>query len=136
MLPNRTLPSQQKGMTAIGWLFVLGLIGFFVLLALRLFPIYSNNFKIKGVVESLAKERNLFSMQREEVLRLIVKRNGINMVEGFDPKHFKIIKTKSGNKEYHITYEDRRPILGHLDVVAKFDNYIVIDPNGKLRRGL
>lgn len=123
-------------MTAIGWLMIMALIGFFVLLTLRLFPIYSNNFKLKGILESLTEERNLYDMQREEILSLINKRITINMVEGFKSEHFKIVLKDNSNKEYHITYEDRRPILGNLDVVAKFDDYIVIAPNGAVRRGL
>ena len=123
-------------MTALGWLFVLALIGFFVLVTLRLFPIYSNNYKMKGILESLTEERNLYEMSREEILVLINKRITINMATGFKSEHFKIVLKENRNKEYHITYEDRRPMMGNIDVVAKFDDYIVIAPNGAVRRGL
>lgn len=133
-----SLPSKkrQQGVTLGGWLLIIGLVGFFILLALRLFPIYSNHFKIQGIVASLAKEKNIYHMPRRQMLRLIDKRLNINFVEGFKPKHLIIKLMKTGNKEIHITYEDRRPILGNLDVVAKFDDYIVVTPAGVATVGL
>ena len=126
---------RQQGLTAGGWLLVLGLIGFFVLLALRLFPIYSNHFKIQGVVESFVQEKNLYRMPRKDILRIINKRLNINFAEGFKPEHLKIVLKKSGQKEIHISYEDRRPILGNLDVVAKFDDFVIVSSNGDVEVG-
>ncbi|MCP4411438.1 MAG: DUF4845 domain-containing protein [Gammaproteobacteria bacterium] len=126
---------RQQGLTAGGWLLVLALIGFFALLVLRLFPIYSNNFKIKGIVETLEEEQDIFRMPRKDMLRIIDKRININFAKGFKPEHLVIKQLKSGNKEIHITYEDRRPILGNMDVVAKFDNYFVVTPAGKVKSG-
>ena len=127
---------RQQGVTFGGWLLILGLVGFFVLLALRLFPIYSNHFKIQGIVESLTKEENLFRMPRKEILKIIDRRLNINFAEGFKREHLVMLLTKSGHKEIHITYEDRRPILGNLDVVAKFDDYIIVTPGGDAKIGL
>lgn len=136
MYMNKNVLHKQKGMTAIGWMFVLALIGFFVLITLRLFPIYSNHYKMKGVLESLTEERDLYDMTRQEILVLINKRVTINMADGFREEHFQIVLKENRNKEFHIKYEDRRPMMGNLDVVAKFDDYIVIAPNGAVRRGL
>ena len=127
---------RQKGVTAGGWLLILSLIGFFVLLGLRLFPIYSNHFKIQGIVESLLEEKNLYSMQKTELLRIINKRLNINFAEGFKSEHLSIKLTKSGSKEIRIKYEDRRPILGNLDVVAQFDDYVVVSQSGNVKLGL
>jgi len=135
VVTNLLNKKRQQGLTAGGWLLVLALVGFFVLLVLRLFPIYSNNYKIKGIVESLGEEQNLFRMQRKEMLRIIDKRLNINFAEGFKQEHLVVKLLQSGNKEIHITYEDRRPILGNLDVVAKFDNFIVVTPGGQVKSG-
>ncbi len=126
---------RQQGLTAGGWLLVLALIGFFALLVLRLFPIYSNNYKFKGIVESLGKEPEIYRMPRKSMLRLIDKRININFATGFKPEYLVIKLLKSGNKEIHITYEDRRPILGNMDVVAKFDDYIIVTPAGSVKSG-
>ena len=131
--PNK---KRQQGVTFGGWLLILGLVGFFVLLALRLFPIYSNHFKIQGIVESLMQEENLFTMPRKDILRIIDKRLNINFAEGFKQEHLEIKLLKTGKKEIHIKYEDRRPILGNLDVVAKFDDFLIVSRNGAVEKGL
>jgi len=127
--------SRQKGLTAGGWLLVLILIWFFVILTLRLFPIYYNHFKIKGVVESFTEERDLYDMSRSRMIAIINKRLNISLAEGFKPEHLVIKLKNSGNKEIHITYEDRRQIFGDLDVVATFDDYVIVSRNGKVKLG-
>lgn len=136
MYSNNNLRQKQQGMTAIGWMLVLAMLGFLVLITLRLFPIYSNNFKMKGILESLIEERELYNMTRDEILVLVNKRIQINMADGFEPEHLVIVLKENLNKEFHIKYEDRRPMMGNLDIVAKFDDYVVIAPNGAVRRGL
>lgn len=135
LLQKNLSKKHQQGLTAGGWLLVLSLIGFFVLLALRLFPIYSNHFKVQGIVESFTQEKNLYRMPRKDLLRIINKRLNINFAEGFKPEHLKIILKKTGNKEIHISYEDRRPILGNLDIVAKFDDFVIVKENGDVEVG-
>ncbi len=135
MINNLAGKKRQQGLTVGGWLLVLALIGFFVLLVLKLFPIYSNHYKIKNVLELLEKEQNIYRMQRKKILSFIRRRNDINFVEGFKQEHLVIKILRSGNKEIHITYEDRRPILGNLDVVAKFDDYFIVTPDGQVKSG-
>ena len=135
MVTSLRSKKRQQGLTAGGWLLVLALVGFFTLLVLRLFPIYSNNYKFKGIVESLGEEQDIYRMPRKDMLRVIDKRININFATGFKQEHLIIKLLKSGNKEVHIAYEDRRPILGNMDVVAKFDDYIIITPAGKVKSG-
>ena len=52
---------HQQGMTAIGWLIVLVLIGFFVLLALRMVPAYMEYYKVVSSLSSLEKESGFSS---------------------------------------------------------------------------
>ncbi len=132
-LPNKT---RQQGVTAGGWLLIISLVGFFVMLGFRLFPIYSNHFKIKGIVESLTEEDGLYDMRRDRLLAIINKRLDINFATGFKVEHLVIELKKSGKKEIHIRYEDRRPILGNMDVVAKFDDFVIVSRNGKVKLGI
>ncbi|MFT5451635.1 MAG: hypothetical protein ACI9N9_001121 [Enterobacterales bacterium] len=138
MITNQTTMKRQQGVTAVGWLLILGLVGFFVLLALRLFPIYSNHYKIQTVVKSLVNEEQegLYRISKKDLLKIFNRKLNINFAEGFKPEHLKFVIAKSGSREIHVIYEDRRPILGNLDVVAQFDDYVVVAPNGKVKIGL
>ena len=47
---------QQKGVTAIGWLIILGLIGFFVLLVLKMYPSYYEFYTVSSTLETMTKD--------------------------------------------------------------------------------
>ena len=138
MNKNQSSMKRQQGVTAIGWLLIIALVGFFVMLALRLFPIYSNHYKIKSVVYSLVDEEQegLYRISKRDIMKIFNRKLNINFAEGFKSEHVIFVIAKSGNREIRVTYEDRRPILGNLDIVAKFDNYVVVTPTGKVKVGL
>lgn len=132
MLLNRSVYKRQQGMTLITWLILMAIIGFLVLIVLKMFPIYTKHYRIKSSLESLGEEQSLYEMRREEVLNLLDKRMQFNMVEGFQHDHFTITLKDNGNKEFRINYEDRRNIMANVDVVVKFDDVIVVSRSGAI----
>lgn len=66
------LPHRQRGMTFIGWLIVLGLIGFFTLLFLNIIPIYLEYFKIKRSWDAFEKNTNgLYAMTQNQTYKAL-----------------------------------------------------------------
>lgn len=126
----RNNPHRQQGLTLISWLFVMALIGFFVILTLRMFPIYTNHFNIEGSLKSLAEEDNLYNMRKDQILELLERRMHINRVEVFKKEHFTIDLKNNGNKVFKIAYEDRRPIMANIDVVVSFSDEIIVTQSG------
>lgn len=114
---------KQKGMTAIGWLFVLGLIAFFVLTVLRLFPMYLEYSKVASVMESVAKEPGLASKTKREILGLIGKRLDINDVKTVTAKDAVLVK-EDGALKIKMEYERREAFLGNIDIVGRFSKEI------------
>ncbi len=117
---------KQKGMTAIGWMLVLGLIAFFVLVALRLVPLYLEYAKVVTVLESLENEPGITQKSRGEIFKLIERRLDINDVRGLEPRKKTQIKKDGGILTVRIVYERREPMLGNVDVVASFDKEVRI----------
>jgi hypothetical protein len=130
MQRQRPYLKRQQGLTLISWLFVMAIIGFFVLLTLRMFPIYTNHFSIQGSLKSLSEERDLYQKTREDVLTLLERRMQINRVVGFKREYFTIDLKNNGNKVFKIAYEDRRTIMGNVDVVVKFSDEIIVTQSG------
>ena len=126
----RNNPKRQQGLTLISWIFVLALIGFLVLIALRMFPIYTNHFSIQGSLSSLAEERDLYELRKEQVLTLLERRMHVNRVQGFKPEHLTLELKDNGNKVIRIEYEDRRPMMANVDVVVKFSDEIIVTRSG------
>ena len=75
--------TNQRGMTAIGWLMVLALIGFFVLLALRMVPAYLEFYKVVSTLNSIEEESG-FSSPRE-IRELLERRFDISYVNTITP---------------------------------------------------
>lgn len=117
--------SRQRGMTAIGWLIVLGLIGFFTLLVLRLAPLYLNNYKIVGSLQSLKEEPLISQKPILEIKQLLLRRFDINSVD-YATKDDVAIEMKQGRLTVRVKYEVRTPILGNVDAVVRFDDSIEI----------
>lgn len=118
----QTLKSQQ-GMTAIGWLIVLGLIGFFVLLALRMTPAYLEYFTVKSALESLQNEPGITQKTPSEIRSMLGKRFDVNDVKNVSSKDVSI-DNQGGRLNVGVDYEVRVPVLGNVDAVMKFDHSV------------
>jgi hypothetical protein len=126
----------QRGMTGIGWLIVLGLIAFFVLLVLRLAPGYLEYFKVESVLESLQQEPYLGSKTPPEIKRLLGNRMDVNSIDGFEIISAEqrasserlchaahkdvVIEQKAGRTTVTADYEVRVPMFGNVDTVSTF----------------
>ncbi|VAW79350.1 hypothetical protein MNBD_GAMMA15-1243 [hydrothermal vent metagenome] len=116
---------HQRGMTAIGWLLVLGLIAFFTLITLRLVPLYMEFAKISSVFDSLVDEPDIGIKPRNFIVSLVAKRFNVNDVREVSPKLLKISKEK-GLTRISIEYERREHLMSNIDIVASFDKTIEV----------
>ena len=71
---------RQKGITAIAIIAILAMLGFFVLIAIRLFPIYMEHFSVASHLEGLAEERLIKEKTDKEILKTLRKRFNIDDV--------------------------------------------------------
>jgi hypothetical protein len=123
----QTLKSQ-RGMTAIGWLIVLGLIGFFVLLALRMIPSYLEYATVSAALESLQNEPGMANKTPQDIRILLSKRFDINDVKTIKAKDVDIVN--QGNAYLvGVDYEVRMPVIGNVDVVMSFVKEIEVTRN-------
>ena len=119
------LVKGQRGMTAIGWLIVLGMLSFFVLLVLRLAPAYLEFYKVKHVIESLKDEPYIGSKTPMEIRSLLQRRIDVNAIDSIQAKDIKI-EQSNGKTTITAHYEVRVPIMGNVDAVTKFDKSIEV----------
>jgi hypothetical protein len=114
--------SQQKGMTGIGWLIVLGLIGFFTLLTLKMVPSYLEYFKVVSTLDSIAKESGFETPA--EIRNLLERRFDVNYVNTITHKDV-IIKPVGQNFSIEAKYESRVQLFGNVSVVMSFDKQVM-----------
>lgn len=119
------LPARQKGMTLIGWVITLIIIGFVALIALRLVPVYMNSFTVGSIVDGLASDAGLSSRDRGELRRAFQKRLNINDVDVVSPKMLQF-EDVAGGVRLVVEYEHRVGVIGNVDVVASFRKEAVL----------
>jgi len=117
------MKTHQRGMTAIGWLIVLGLIGFFVLLGLRMVPAYLEYHKVQSSLASLEKESGFSSPA--EIRRLLERRFDVNYVTVITPKDI-IIKPSGSNYRVAANYEHSEHVIGNVRVVMDFNKQVLV----------
>ncbi|MDX1823347.1 MAG: DUF4845 domain-containing protein [Thiohalomonadales bacterium] len=116
---------RQRGMTPIGWILVFLLIAFFVLIALKLVPIYLDSFTVGSVISDLKDEPGIATKSPREVESMIAKRLDINMVKGL--KADDIYVEKVGDiLNINAEYEVRENLLGNVDLVVHFDKSVQV----------
>lgn len=116
---------RQRGMTPIGWILVFLLIAFFVLIALKLVPIYLDSFTVGSVLSDLKKEPGIATMSPGQVEATIRKRLDINMVKGLSADDIYIEKV-GDTLNINAEYEVRENLMGNVDLVVSFDKSVEV----------
>ena len=111
---------NQSGLTLIGFVMVLALVGLFAYVGMKLFPMYSEFYSVKQALKGLAAEPGIANTDPAKVKDLLFRRLYVSYAENVKPNNVKITRDSQG---YVITvsYEVRRELIGNLDVVGKFD---------------
>ena len=111
---------RQAGLTAISMAVLLVIGAFFVLLALRLVPIYLENFKVRSHLQTLAKDPEIRSMSDEEILDKLFRRFDIDDVDNVKRDDVVIEELEDKKRRITITYEVRTSALANVDMIASF----------------
>lgn len=112
--------TNQQGITVLGGLVTLAIVGFILTAGLKIGPLYLDNSFVKAAIDSLAEE-NIHTMSDAEVRRKLSAYFDINNVRDIDMKLIKIEREKT-HTLVSLNYEKRINFMGNLDVVVRFEN--------------
>lgn len=110
---------RQSGLTAISIVVLLAIGAFFIMLGLRLAPIYMENFKVASHLEKLAKDPSSKSMSDDEIVNTLFKRFDLDDVDNVSQEDLTIEASDNGIM-LSIDYEVRSPTIGNIDIVVSF----------------
>ncbi|MFZ2290129.1 MAG: DUF4845 domain-containing protein [Halopseudomonas yangmingensis] len=119
----------QKGMSFFGWLAVVTLIVFGMLVATKLLPIYMDHFSLRKIVTSVNDDASINIRSIRDFQTHIDKGMTVNGIR--DLKGSEIVTiVSSGTDTYSVTikYEVRAPLLRSLDLLVHFDETHIIRP--------
>ena len=109
----------QRGITLIGFVIVLGLVGFFAYIAMKLVPMYSEFYAVKQAIKGLQQEPGIANRDPGKIQDLFFRRLYISYAENVKPANVKIERV-DGGWNMRVDYEVRKPLMANLDVVGKF----------------
>ena len=112
---------DQSGMTLLSFVVVLAVVGFTLYVGMKLFPMYQEYYAVRTVMKSLAKEPDGADLSPEKARELFFRRLDINN-SGSVGKDNVQVEHIDGGLRMKVAYEVRRPLLGNLDVVGKFES--------------
>ncbi|MEZ5529152.1 MAG: DUF4845 domain-containing protein [Porticoccaceae bacterium] len=110
----------QRGISVLGALVTLAVVGFFLTAALKVGPLYLDNSFVKAAIDSLAEE-NIHTMTDSQVRRKLGDFFDINNVRDIDMKDIKIEREKTRTL-VTLNYEKRVNFIANVDVVVRFNN--------------
>lgn len=125
-----TLRERQSGISLMGFIIVLAVVGFFAYLGMKIFPAYSEYYNVISAMEQIAREPGAARWSPNDILNSLDKRLYISYVNEahVNKRSFQIKKSGNG---YLLTvkYEVREGLIYNLDYVAKFERTVKVGTN-------
>jgi hypothetical protein len=116
---------KQNGITLIGFIFVLGFVIFLSFLGMKIGPIYMEYFAVVSAMNGVAAEKGSANLSPYDIRAKILNQLYVSYsADNVKEKHIKV--TRSSGVTLRIAYEVRKPVMGNLDVVAKFDRTVML----------
>lgn len=116
---------KQQGLTLISFFFLMGFIGFFVLLALKVGPIYLDHTKVVHSLEALKSRADIERNSKREIRTLLRKQLEMNYIDYIKKENVKIT-TRTNYLKVQIIYHIKEPLFGNLSAWVDFDNAIEV----------
>lgn len=111
---------MQRGMTLIGFLLVLAVVGVFVYMGMKLIPMYSEYYAVKQALSGLASDPGIADRSPAQIRDLFFRRLYVSYADNIKSEHVKIVRKDQGF-EMTVKYEVRKPLIYNLDVVGNFE---------------
>jgi Tfp pilus assembly protein PilE len=111
---------NQSGMTLVSFVVVMAVVGFFLYIGMKLFPMYSEYFAVRSALKSLAAEPGVTSQDPAQIKStLIDKRLYVSYATSVKSENITVEQT-NGGVQVRVEYEVRKPLIYNLDIVGRF----------------
>ena len=111
---------KQQGISMLGGLVLLAVIGFFLTAIFKVGPLYLDNSFVKAAVNALQKE-DVHGMTDREIRQKLGSQFDMNNVRDIDRKLIKVDRKKT-HTVVTLDYEKRVNFMANVDVVVMFNN--------------
>jgi hypothetical protein len=124
---------SQKGMTVFGGFLLLLIVGAVILLALKIAPVYLENYNVKRVLIDMVDDQSTRAMAPHQLVQSVKNRLHVSGIH--NTKDYKIsAKRSSRGMQINVDYVVRKPVVGNLDALMTFHEDVELIRNCSSRR--
>ena len=116
---------RQQGMTMIGILCIVAMMGAIAYAGMRLAPVYLNYLKVARAMDATAGDAKSDSADPAALRASLGKHWEIDMIEKPEAKEIEIVKDE-GEVTMHIAYDDLVPYVGNVSLSVHFDKTVKV----------
>lgn len=115
-----TMGKREHGASLLGILLVLIVAGFFVLLGLRLIPVYMDYWTVVSIAESVEEDPEMREASPRSVRSALTSRMTLNNIDRDRLDMYTVERGEDGGLVIEIDYERREPLIANIDLVVHF----------------
>ncbi len=118
MYKHARLPTRQRGLSMLGFLFVSAVVLVIALLGFRVIPAYIEYFSVKKALEgALADSPDL---NKADILRRVERRLGAEYIDSMHANDVEV--TRAGNvTTAEASWQTKLPLIGNASLLLDFD---------------
>lgn len=120
---------RQKGITLMGFLMVLVVAGAAALIVMKLFPMYTEFYNVKGAMAEFAASPGSGNKPLPQIQSEMERRFDIAYVSTLNGKDVKVAR-QGRTMVMTVDYEVRKGMIGNLDVVGRFSHSVELQGTG------
>jgi hypothetical protein len=122
---------RASGITLIGFLVTMSVLGFFAYLGMRVIPMYIEYMGVVKAMEQVRSEPNSANMSPPEVRRSLMFKLDTQYVnaDAMPAEAIQVQRTKGGAQTLRVRYERRVPFIHNLEILGTFDKTINLSGN-------
>ncbi|EIK98182.1 hypothetical protein PMM47T1_02924 [Pseudomonas sp. M47T1] len=113
---------SQKGVSLLGGLVILAILGFVASTAFKVLPHYFDYWTVKKIIESVPAEKAKRIDSVAAFYDHVSAGMQVNNIRDLDPGKILTVTLDDDVFAAHLQYEQREPLIGNVDLVVKFDH--------------
>ncbi len=119
-------PTAQRGMTFIGFVFILAFLLILVYIGFKLVPHYIDYYSVRTSMASVAEESRGQPMTVGIARLRLVQKLDINFINSIRPEHIKMSRAPAGGLLMTVEYQVRESMVGNLDACLTFVHSVTL----------
>lgn len=122
---------NARGITMIGFLIVLCVLGFFAYAAMRLIPVYTEYYGVSKSMDLVAKEPGSAQKTTDQIRSDLGMKFSIQYVEDSSvPPQAIQVNRQGGGAVLRIAYQRRVPFIANIELLVSFDRSVTLSGAG------